>query len=136
MKIPCFRCGKELDSPDVSNANYVIAPDTIVKERPQFYIAEQKTAAEIDAEKAELDRALSVLRATLISGVLPTGSYLSLDDVPEEIEAIETELAIGVSSTKQVLKHGRLQQVQKTGIICPDCLKPTDTIIWGIQEKE
>lgn len=24
MKIPCFRCGKELNSPDASNADYIM----------------------------------------------------------------------------------------------------------------
>ena len=28
MIIHCFRCGKELDSPNASNADYVIAEDT------------------------------------------------------------------------------------------------------------
>lgn len=54
MKIPCFRCDKEIDTPDASNADYIIAPDTV-------------------------DR--------------------------------------------------------KTGIICPDCYKPTDTVIWGVHKN-
>lgn len=29
MKIPCFRCKKEIDTPNSSNADYIIAEDTI-----------------------------------------------------------------------------------------------------------
>ena len=66
MIIPCFRCGKELDSPDASTTDYIIAEDTIAME-------------------------------------------LEADGTPKE--------------------------VQKTGIICPDCYKPTDTVIWGMHKK-
>ncbi len=29
MKIPCFRCGKEIDSPDNTDSDYITADDTI-----------------------------------------------------------------------------------------------------------
>jgi hypothetical protein len=66
MIIPCFRCGKELNNPDASNAEYIIAEDTKAME-------------------------------------------LAEDGAPVEI--------------------------QKTGIICPDCYKPTDFVIWGVHKK-
>jgi len=65
MIIPCFRCGKEIDTPDSSNADYIIAEDTIT---------------------------------TVIA-----------DGIPKDI--------------------------QKTGIICPECYKPTDSVIWGVHKK-
>jgi len=65
MIIPCFRCGKELNNPDASNADYIIAEDTKVM----------------------------------------------------ELEA-----------------DGTLKEIQKTGVICPDCYQLTDTIIWGIHK--
>jgi len=65
MLIPCFRCGKQLDSPNASNADYIIAEDTKV-----------------------------------------------------------TELA----------EDGTPMEVQKTGIICPDCYKDTDIVIWGVHK--
>ena len=65
MIIPCFRCGKGLESPNASNADYIIAEDTKVME-----LAEDGTPAEI----------------------------------------------------------------QKTGVICPECWKPTDIVIWGVHK--
>jgi len=65
MIIKCFRCGKGIDTPDSSNADYIIAEDTIT---------------------------------TVIA-----------DGIPKDI--------------------------QKTGIICPKCYKPTDFVIWGVHKK-
>jgi DNA-directed RNA polymerase subunit RPC12/RpoP len=66
MIISCFRCQKELESPNSSNADYIMAEDTKV-----------------------------------------------------------TELA----------KDGTPVEIQKTGIICPDCYKLTDKVIWGIHKE-
>lgn len=66
MIIPCFRCGKEIDSPNSSNADYIMAEDTI---------------------------------ATVIEDGIPKG-------------------------------------VQKTGIVCPECHKPKDFVIWGVHKGQ
>ncbi len=39
MIIPCFRCSKEIDTPNSSNADYVIALDMIAKEPREVFIA-------------------------------------------------------------------------------------------------
>jgi len=28
------------------------------------------------------------------------------------------------------------KEIQKTAIVCPDCYKPTDFIIWGVHKNE
>jgi len=66
MIIPCFRCGKELNSPDASNADYIMAEDT---------------------------------------------------------------------KTMDMEADGTPKEVQKTGVICPDCYRDTDFVIWGIHKK-
>lgn len=65
MIIPCFRCGKEIDAPNASNADYVVAEDTI----------------------------------------------------------------------ETVIEDGLPKDIQKTGVICPDCYKDTDKVIWGVHKK-
>lgn len=65
MKIPCFRCGKEIDTPNSSSADYIIAGDTI----------------------------------------------------------------------ETVIEEGLPKDIQKTGVICHDCYKPTDFVIWGIHKE-
>ena len=67
MIIKCFRCGKEMDSPDASNADYIIAEDTKAMESTE-------------------------------------------DGTPIEI--------------------------QKTGIICPNCYKSGDFVIWGVHKRK
>jgi len=64
--IRCFRCGKEIDTPNDSNADYIIAED-----------------------------------------------------------AIET-----------IIENGVPKDIQKTAVICADCYKPTDTVIWGIHKDD
>ncbi len=39
MNIQCFRCHKEINTPDSSNADYVIAEDMIVKEARESLVA-------------------------------------------------------------------------------------------------
>ncbi|GAI86136.1 unnamed protein product, partial [marine sediment metagenome] len=39
MVIPCFRCGKEIDTPDEHNADYIMAEDTIVREPREVLLA-------------------------------------------------------------------------------------------------
>jgi len=36
----------------------------------------------------------------------------------------------------ELAEDGTPAEIQKTGIICPDCYKPTDTIIWGIHKEK
>lgn len=66
MIIPCFRCGKEIESPNAANADYILAEDT---------------------------------------------------------------------KTIELAEDGTPVEIQKTGIICLDCYKPTDFIIWGVHKK-
>ncbi|GAI88477.1 unnamed protein product [marine sediment metagenome] len=56
MIIPCFRCGKELETPNASNADYIMTQDMI----------------------------------------------------------------------ETIIEDGTPKDIQKTGIICPECYKPTD----------
>ncbi len=65
MIIPCFRCGKEINTPSSSNADYIIADDMI---------------------------------ATVIEEGLP-------------------------------------KEIQKTGIVHPDCYRPSDFVIWGVHKE-
>lgn len=65
MIIPCFRCNKEIDTPDSSNADYIMAEDTM----------------------------------------------------------------------ETIIEDGLPKDIQKTGVICPNCYKDTDFVIWGVHKK-
>lgn len=64
MIILCFRCSKGINTPDSSNADYIMAEDTKV----------------------------------------------------------------------MVIEEGEPAEIQKTAIICPNCFKPTDYVIWGVHK--
>jgi len=56
MIIPCFRCGKELNSPDASNAEYIIAEDTKAME-----LAEDGAPVEIQKQELFVQTAINQL---------------------------------------------------------------------------
>ena len=35
----------------------------------------------------------------------------------------------------ELAEDGTPVEIQKTGIICPDCYKPDDFVIWGVHKK-
>lgn len=117
MIISCFRCGKEIDTPNASNADYIMAEDTIVREPREVFIAlkhNQATLAKL-AKNPDLE--------------LAADEYDTI-----EIPDLETSKAIGEDLAK-VITEVREKDIQKTGIICPDCYKPTDFVIWGVHKK-
>ena len=137
MIIPCFRCDKEIDTPNSSNADYVIADDMIARERRDKYVEVPKSQAELDAEEAglrsELQANEEIIRTYKLTNINP--QEIPIEDIYGEIDAIEETLQIGLEKTKRVLLRGkRLEDVQKTGIICPDCYEETDFVIWGVHK--
>ncbi|MDD5081789.1 MAG: hypothetical protein PHU08_00305 [Dehalococcoidales bacterium] len=123
MIIKCFRCGKDIDSPGIKgkrvggkvetyfNADYVMAEDT-----------------QADEERAAYE------------AVKHTETTLKKKDKGEPIDENEYErvpivspghVAIGQDNVIRVEVVKKMARVQKTGIVCPDCYRPTDTVIWG-----
>lgn len=137
MIINCFRCGKEIDTPGNTNADYVIADDMVVKEPRETFFA-------LKHNQATLAKA-SKMRETKV--------YLDADDITEATELKYPDLAIddseydaveipSVEASKvigedliRVVVEVKEKDIQKTGIICPDCYKPTDTVIWGVHKE-
>ncbi len=139
MIIPCMRCGKELDSPNAANADYVMADDTAGRERVPKVIRRQKTVEEVraemdalEAEKAEFEEMITAYEK---DGKEP--GDLSIGDIRDELEAIEEEIAGDIDPIKTIhLRTTEVVEVQKTGIICPDCYRDTDMIIWGVHKHQ
>lgn len=115
MIIKCFRCDKKINTPNSSNADYVIANDTMARELRETLIA------------------LKHNPATLAKGVkrqqINDNEYDAL-----EIPNFEASRAIGKGLAK-IKVEMREQDIQKTGIICPQCYRPTDFVIWGIHKR-
>lgn len=114
MKITCIRCDKEIDSPDQANADYIIADDLKESElEPVLYalVHNQNTLDKQDRGEDILDEDLTSVTVNSI----------------EDAEQIDNVVRL-VSKIEKI-------EIQKTGIICPDCYRPTDFVIWGVHKQ-
>jgi len=115
MKVKCFRCGKELGQPDASNADYVIAEDTVAIEPREVLVA--------------LLHNQQTLEKLAEGSIIEDEEYdqISVSSTAEATELYGEGLVRVVARTKDVV-------VQKTGVICPDCYRDTDFLIWGVHK--
>lgn len=128
MIIKCFRCGKEIDTPDSSNADYIIADDTVAREPREMLIALKHNQATL-AKRAKM--------AEINPDGTPKHPDLKIADSEYdavEVPSIEASQGIGEDLVK-VIAEIREKDIQKTGIICPDCYRDTDFVIWGMHKK-
>jgi hypothetical protein len=138
MIIPCFRCGKGIDTPDDTKADYVIAGDMIVREPREVLFALKQNKATL----AKRTKIIEENTITLDSGekVPPTEDFICSQFQDSEydqvkIPNIEAGKAIGEDLVKVIAEMQEVN-IQKTGIICPDCYKSTDLVIWGVHKKQ
>ena len=124
MIINCFRCGKPLDSPDAHNADYVIAEDTIVSEPREtlFALSEGDDYASKVAKMEEVDK----------DGNLKYPELAITDEDYVQTEIPDVKSAVG--AVKIIAKMVD-KAIQKTGVICPECYRETDIVIWGVHKK-
>lgn len=158
----CFRCGTSIAQPVTSNADYVIGEDTVeTEEREAFYamkhtdetwarleeVAEkfpnrdkQALAAEMahpDAddtreadrghERVENDDGSFVQTAVTeeVSFSVPVDDFDHVEvDTPNVVQDDPD-----VAFTYTVYEE---REVTKTGLVCPDCTRDDDEIIWGV----
>lgn len=125
MIIKCFRCGKDIDTPNAFNADYIAAQDTIVEEPREVLLALKHNQATLikKAKMAELDENGNPKYPNL---VIADGEY-NQEEVPN-IKAAKDFV--------KVIPEVRNKNIQKTGVICPDCYRPTDTLIWGVHKEK
>ena len=138
MIIPCFRCGKELNSPDASNADYITASDTIVKEPREVLVALKHN----QVTRAKRAKIIEDNTVTLDTGerIPPTEDFISNQFQDDEFDTEEVSTLAAAQkqfgeNLVKVVPEVREKDVQKTGIICPDCYRDTDFLIWGVHKK-
>ena len=114
--IKCFRhlvnfgIEKEIEHADNTNADYIMATDTKVDEWREVFIALKHTPE------------------TLVKS--NKGEPIS-DNEYEAVEIASLSEAVDAVRVKVEIK---LKNIQKTGVICPDCYLPTDIVIWGVHK--
>ena len=115
MIIPCFRCGKEIDTPNSSNADYVMAEDTKGQEIRESLVALKHNQSTLDKQSKKEEITDEEYDAVIVA------SYE------------EAQRDLGEDLVKVVVKPVEVA-IQKTGIICPECYRKTDFVIWGVHK--
>ncbi|GAJ12044.1 unnamed protein product, partial [marine sediment metagenome] len=80
MKIKCFRCGKEIDTPDSLNADYIIAEDTVASEPREILFALQENALVREERKIMAETEIVVDPETREEKKVPKYPDLSIED--------------------------------------------------------
>lgn len=62
--------------------------------------------------------------------------YYAVKNDDTQIALLDMEESRLVDDLKHIEIVEEDTPIQKTGIVCPDCFKDTDFIIWGIHKKE
>jgi len=116
MIIKCFRCAKEIDKANEENSDYVIAPDMIAKENREVLVA--------------LKHNSQTLAKEAIGDKISDSEYdkIEVNSSSEAITLIGEDLVKVIVETKE-------KDIQKTGIVCNDCYKIDDFVIWGIHKE-
>jgi len=150
MEQKCTRCGFDnYDEPIENNANYVQGAD-MVESRPNtvmFALKHTELTRTIrdrlvdnwsmnitQANRAMAAKNDQYLKKTTESDdgteqVIFDHTDLSDDD----FERVETNRPITPEEDAEIVKtveETAQKEVQKTGIVCPDCVKDTDVVIW------
>lgn len=115
MIIKCFRCKKKIDTPNENNADYIIASDTVVSEEVDVLEAIQLT---------EEGRRLEVVNLKVPEKEVTRTEVLSLEEA-DRLPGVDRVVAVR-----------KVKPIQKTGIVCPNCWKPTDFVIWGVHKEK
>jgi len=128
MIISCYRCGKGIDTPNAHNADYVIASDTIVRESREVLIA-------LKHNPATLEKQAMIQEKNPDDTPKYPGLTIADDEYDEvEVSSIEAGESIGEDLVRIKAKI-KDKDIQKTGIICPDCYRDSDLVIWGVHKK-
>lgn len=117
MLIPCYRCERLLESPNSTNADYIMAEDTKGQEIREALVALKHNQATLGKQSRKEEVTDEEYDAVVVA------SYE------------EAQRNLGEDLVKVIVKPTEVE-IQKTGVICPGCYKPTDAIIWGVHKEE
>jgi len=114
--IKCFRCGKEIDTPNASNADYIMAEDTTEIEAREFLVALKHNQATLEKQNREEEIADEEYDAVIVA---------SYEDAQRDLGEDLVKVVVRLLDVK----------IQKTGVVCPGCYKGTAFVIWGVHRQ-
>jgi len=143
MIIPCFRCGKEINTPNDKNADYIMADDTITKEIREAFVALVYNEATLIKRSGIIEqwRTEEAKTRELLPDEEPEPEFIQSEFQDKEFDAVITpSLSVaqeeyGDNLIKVIVALVEID-IQKTGIVCQDCYKPTDIVIWGVHKTD
>ena len=106
----CYRCGKKLERP-------VMVSIKGKKHTTPFH----EICDYVMAEDTKVDEERPF--------------FYAIDSEEKEIEYAKPKDAELSPDKVRIEVRQKLTSVQKTGLVCPDCYKDTDYVIWGIHKK-
>lgn len=134
MIMNCYRCGKEIDTPDNSNANYIIAKDTVVREMRDTLFALKDNQVTL-AKKERMKETETYIDEEEVEWTRLKHPHLRIKDSEyDHIEIPNFKASKNVQNVVKLKSEMIEKDIQKTGIICPLCLTPGDFIIWGVDK--
>tara|TARA_Y100000310_G_scaffold311897_1_gene358632 strand:+ start:316 stop:714 length:399 start_codon:yes stop_codon:yes gene_type:complete len=127
----CVRCHRELQKPLGKTADYVYGPLSIANDLHECATIEDGLG-NILADKIDLELVSDIINSHT-EDVMNALENARADDKEDVDKILENEnKRLGITVTKSF----KSVPVQKTHLICPDCLEPEDTIIWGIDKVD
>lgn len=131
MLIPCYRCEKQIDTPRAGNAFYVISSDALVDMEVDVCVAVCHSKEALDAAKA-IEEDGDIAEETKASSI-----EAELEKYEKSgIEVKDNAEALNVAGYIRTEIRREARPVQKTAIVCLDCKKDDDQVIWGRREIE
>lgn len=154
-KRTCFRCDEPLKSPVTETASYVIGEDTVAKESVEVaeaivHTAETRAAIESLRKKhypglRTEDIEIAVANRVDVTdrfgtppqdaGVEPSTRAADAREKAPGLSDFDRREVVNVADapegTIKVERRVEQREVQKTGLVCRECVAADDTIIWG-----
>lgn len=150
----CSRCGEFLARPLPENAYYVTHSDFAEREPTTVFVGIKltpKLKQHVDALDRILDLSRDEIAATITHPDAPdrieytwgrteaddgtvTANILETTfrmDAFEEVEVDSPQVVHGDNDIVRVEERTEHREVQKTGVVCPDCRKTDDEVHWG-----
>jgi hypothetical protein len=133
----CYRCGEFLAEPVERNANYVRGDDTVETVEQEVLVERRHTDySRAIRERLQEEHGLNAAQANRVMA-RNDETYLrrgmAHDVTDEAFERVETNDPSAPEVDPEVVRVDSEtveREQQRTGLVCPDCVRDADEVIW------